>query len=407
MPKRPCWVEISTDSLANNYRILAEGCAGEGASPVELLAIVKADAYGHGLALCAPAAVRAGARWLGVTSVEEGAAARGYCDEAGFRDVQILVIGGAFPGQGGAAIAHRLTPVVWDAWQLEELEGAARAADCAAGSVAVHLELDTGMSRQGVGAGELDAVLERFGEGSRLRLTGLMTHLYAADESDGAVTRGQFALLERMAARVFGAGFRPEWLHVGNSAAVLAGEALEELRAVCGRFGMRAMARPGLALYGLAPEFLPEEPLAVREVRGRLRRVLEWKTRVVSLLSVEAGGVVGYNGTFMATEPMRLALLAVGYADGLRRELSNRGRVLVRGQRAPIVGRISMDQTVVDVTEIPGVVAQDEVVLLGWEGGEEITAEEHARWAATIPWEIFTGIAARVARHRIGEVGGY
>ena len=225
-----------------------------------------------------------------------------------------------------------------------------------------------------------------------------MTHLFAVDESDGAVTRAQFARLERMVGRVFEAGFAPDWLHVGNSAAVLAGEPLGELQAVCGRFGLRAMARPGLALYGLAPEFAPEEPAVVREMRGRLRRVLEWKTRVVSVRSIEAGGVVGYNGTFVATEPMRVALLAVGYADGLRRELSNRGAVLVRGQLAPIVGRISMDQTVVDVTDIPGVVAGDEAVLLGPQGGEQITAEEHARWAGTIPWEIFTGIAERVER---------
>ena len=163
MPKRPCWVEISTDSLENNYRTLVETCARSVASPVELLAIVKADAYGHGLALCAPAAVRAGARWLGVTSAEEGSAARAYCDDAGFPEAEIVVIGGPFPGQGGAVIAQRLTPVVWEAWQLEELEAAARVAGCAPGSVAVHLELDTGMSRQGVGAGDLDAILTSFG----------------------------------------------------------------------------------------------------------------------------------------------------------------------------------------------------------------------------------------------------
>ena len=398
MPKRPCWVEISTDSLAHNYRILTEIPSGGDALPVELLAIVKADAYGHGLALCAPAAVRAGARWLGVTSVEEGVAARGYCDAVGFPETEILAIGGPFPGQGAAAIAQRLTPVVWEAWHLEELEAAARAAGCAPGSAAVHLELDTGMSRQGVGAGELDAILTGFEADSRLRLAGLMTHLYAADESDGAVTRGQFALLERMVGRVFDAGFKPEWLQVGNSAAVLAVEALDQLRKICAKFGLRAMARPGLALFGLAPEFLPDEPEVVAELRGRLRRVLEWKTRVVSVRSVEPGRVVGYNGTFVATEPMRLALLAVGYADGLNRALSNRGSVLIGGQRAPIVGRISMDQTVADVTGIPGVVAGDEVVLLGRQGSESITAEEHARWAGTIPWEIFTSITDRVER---------
>jgi alanine racemase len=410
MNRRPCWVEISTGAFEHNYQILAEACGGNaGFAPrsneddtfrgedtvVELLAIVKADAYGHGLALCAPAAVRAGARWLGVTSVEEGLAARAVCPDA-----KILVIGGVFPGQGAEVVQAGLTAVVWEPSQLDELECAARKARCKPGTVAAHLELDTGMSRQGVGPDELECVLARFAAGSDspLRLGGLMTHLYAADESDGQATRDQMELLGRMMERVFEVGLQPERLHVGNSAAVLAGDALRAVRELCGRFGLRPMARPGLALYGLAPEFIPDEPESVAELRGKLRRVLEWKTRVVSVRTVAAGRVVGYNGTFVATEPMRLALLAVGYADGLRRALSNRGSVLVRGQRAPIVGRISMDQTVVDVTEIVGVAAGDEVVLLGRQGAESITAENHAAWAGTIPWEIFTSITARVER---------
>jgi alanine racemase len=413
MNRRPCWVEISTGALEHNYQILAEACGGN-AGPalsfakddtvvdkgmvVELLAIVKADAYGHGLALCAPAAMRAGARWLGVTSVEEGLAARAGCPDA-----EILVIGGVFPGQGAEVVWAGLSTVVWEPWQLEELEGAVWKAGRQPGAVAVHLELDTGMSRQGVGFGELEPVLARFtvGSGSPLRLGGLMTHLYAADENDGQATREQMALLGRMVDRISGLGLQPEWLHVGNSAAVLAGGALLALRELCGRFGLRPMARPGLALYGLGPEFVPDEPESVAELRGRLRRVLEWKTRVVSVRTVAAGQAVGYNGTFVATEPMRLALLAVGYADGLRRALSNRGSVLVRGQRAPIVGRISMDQTVVDVTEIAGVAAGDEVVLLGRQGAEPITVEDHAGWAGTIPWEIFTSITSRVERIKV------
>jgi alanine racemase len=402
MNRRPCWVEVSTGAFEQNYRLLASACRSDvsdsdgSAAAVELLAIVKADAYGHGLALCAPAAVRAGARWLGVTSVEEGLATRAACRD--YPDTEILVIGGAFTGQGADVVASGLTPVVWDDLQLDELESAALAAGLGPGAVPVHLELDTGMSRQGVASGNLDAILARFSAVSRLRLGGLMTHLYAADESDGAATREQLAALEPMVQRVFAAGLTPEWLHVGNSAAVLAGDALRVLRALCERFEMKPMARPGLALYGLAPEFMPEEPAPVAALRNGLQRVLEWKTCVVSLRSVEPGQAVGYNGTFVATEPMRLALLSVGYADGLKRSLSNRGSVLVGGQRAPIVGRISMDQTVVDVTEIPSVAAGDEVVLLGRQGAGTITAEEHARWAGTIPWEIFTSIAARVER---------
>jgi alanine racemase len=392
MTRRPCWVEIDTRSLEENYRELSAR------SGIELLAIVKADAYGHGLEFCAPAAVRAGARWLGVTSVEEGVVARSLVDKAGFPETSILVIAGVFPGQGTEVVSSRLTAVIWQRWQLEELETAARAAGCAAGSLAVHLEVDTGMSRQGVSVSGLEHLLECFLRDSPLRLDGLMTHLYAADESDHLVTEAQMATLEPMVAQVRKAGLQPVWLHVGNSAAVLDGDRLVDLSASAAKHGLRAMARPGLALYGLAPEFEPIEPAAVTAMRVRLRPMLQWKTRVVSVRAIDAGQSVGYNGTFVASEPMLLALLAVGYADGLRRELSNRGYVLVRGERAPIVGRISMDQTVVDVTGIDHVNPGDEVVLIGRQGEECIAAEDHAAWAGTIPWEIFTSISKRVER---------
>jgi alanine racemase len=160
------------------------------------------------------------------------------------------------------------------------------------------------------------------------------------------------------------------------------------------------MLRIGLALYGVIPEFFPPFELAPAPLAaaGALQPVLAWKTRVTSLLSVPAGAEVGYNGAFVASEPMRLALIAAGYADGLPRSLGNRFSLLVRGMRAPIVGRISMDQAVLDVTEIPGVVPGDEVVILGHQLGESITAQDHARATATIPWEVFTRIAARVRR---------
>lgn len=395
MPTRPCWVEIRTRSLEENYRFLlslAAPCA-------ELLAIVKADAYGHSLALCAPAAVRAGARWLGVTSVEEGVAARALCPEP-----RVLVIGGVFPGQGAELVRHGLTAVAWEPWQLDELAGAARAAGAQAGSLPVHIEIDTGMSRQGVSPDDLAPVLARLGLGSALRLEGVMTHLYAADEADGRVTAEQLAQLDEALRRIEAAGLYPDWLNVGNSAALLAGEA-GKIAALAGRHGMRAMLRPGLALYGLVPRFYPQfeppespEPKSIADARAQLQPVLSWKAAVVGVRAVPAGAVVGYNGTFVATEPMWLAQLAVGYGDGLDRRLGNRFSLLVRGERAPIVGRISMDQTVLDVTEIPGVAAGDEVVILGSQGGETITAFDHAEATGTIPWEVFTRIGARVRR---------
>ncbi len=394
MPMRPCWVEIHTHAFEDNYRFLSALAAPH----AELLAIVKANAYGHSLELCAPAAVRAGAGWLGVTSVEEGVAARALCP-----NVRILVIGGVFAGQGEAVVRHNLTTVAWEPAQLDELENAAHAAGVRAGSVPVHLEIDTGMSRQGVALDAPDGLaplLARFTPDSPLRLEGVMTHFFAADEANGTVTETQLTRMEEALARIEAAGVYAEWLNVGNSAALVAGQA-SKIAVLAARHGMQTLLRPGLALYGLIPQFDPQfslVPASLTAAREHLHPVLQWKTRVVGVRSIPAGAVVGYNGTFVATEPMRLALTAVGYADGLDRRLGNRFSLLVRGVRAPLVGRISMDQAVLDVTEIPGVEAGDEVVIIGTQGGETISAFDHAEAAETIPWEVFTRIGERVRR---------
>jgi len=399
MPTRPCWVEIRTRALEDNFRFLAALAAPH----AELLAIVKADAYGHSLNLCAPTVVRAGARWLGVTSVEEGLAARALCPET-----RILVICGPFPGQGEALVRGGLTAVAWEPWQLDELERSAHATGATAGSIPVHLEIDTGMSRQGVLPSQLSKILARFVPGSPLRLEGVMTHLFAADEADGRVTEEQLGRLDAVLSQIGTAGLLPDWLNVGQSAALLAGQAAV-IAALADRHGMKTLLRPGLALYGLIPQFDPQfessgsvEPDSLATARAHLQPVLEWKTRVTGVREIPPGSVVGYNGTFVATEPMRLALLAVGYADGLDRRLGNHFSLLVRGQRAPLVGRISMDQAVIDVTEIPGVAPGDEVVILGTQkgidGAETISAFDHAETSETIPWEVFTRIGARVPR---------
>jgi alanine racemase len=406
MTTRPCWVEIRTRALEGNFRFLA----GLAAPHAELLAIVKANAYGHSLALCAPAIVHAGAKWLGVTSVEEGIVARALCPAA-----HVLIIGGVFPGQAAAAIQFQLTPVAWEPWQLDELLAAARASGAQPGSVPIHLEIDTGMSRQGVGPGSLAGIFPRFGPGSPLRLEGVMTHLFAADEADGQATVEQLARLDEALSRISSAGLFAEWLNVGASASLLAGQA-RIIADLAARHGMKAMLRPGLALYGLVPQFdpafasagstaaanTPAEPSSLTAARAALEPVLAWKASVAGVRSVPAGATVGYNATFVATEPMRLALVSAGYGDGLTRSLGNRFSFLVRGQRAPLVGRVSMDQIVMDVTEIPGVEHGDEVVLLGSQGSESgketITALDHAEAAGTIPWEIFTRIAPRVPR---------
>ena len=396
MEMHPCRAEIHTSRLEENYRFLTS-LAPLGA---ELLAVVKANAYGHGLKICSCAAVRAGAQWLGVTCLEEALEARSVCPEC-----RILLMSATYPGQGEEVIRHRLTPVVWDEWQLDELESAAHAAGLLPGALPVHLEIDSGMSRQGADAAHLPALLERFRPGSPLKLEGVTTHLYAADEADGEITARQLVRLEHALEVILAAGLLPEWLNVGASAALLAGKA-QNIVDLASRHGLKSMIRPGLALYGLVPGFDPDfdpehsllEPESLVTARKALKPVLTWKTRVVSLRSIPEGAAVGYNGTFIATEPMRLALVAVGYADGLSRLLSNRFSLLVHGQRAFLAGRISMDQAILDVTDIPDVEVGDEVVILGSQGDETITAFDHASVTQTIPWEVFTRIGPRVRR---------
>jgi len=316
MHTRPCWIEISTRSFEDNFRFLAELAGPQ----VELLAIVKADAYGHGLKHCAPAAVRAGAEWLGVTSVEEGIEARRLCP-----DVRILVIGSVFPGQGKDVIRHKLTAVVWDPRQFDELESAARVADVP--SLSIHLEIDTGMSRQGVDPTSVAPLLARFNRNSPLRLEGVMTHLFAADEGDEKVTDDQLERMEAALQHIRSAGIHPGILNVGNTAALLAGQA-HKSTALASRYDMKTLMRPGLAMYGLPP---------VQAVRDHveLRPVMTLKTRVLQVKRVAAGSGVSYGHTFVAPRESVIGVLAVGYADGYRRGLQHGGEVMVRGRRAP------------------------------------------------------------------------
>jgi alanine racemase len=377
MNVRPVWAEISCSKLLHNYDLLHSLAA-----PAELLAVVKADAYGHGTVACSEALAANGATWLGVTSVDEGVAVRAVCPEA-----EILALGGLWPGEAETALALRITPVVWEGVHLEE---AARIGQ----PFPIHLEIDTGMSRQGVQLAELPVLLDDLQKRPLLRLDGVMTHFHSPEMLDSPATREQFARFVTTIDTIYARGFRPRWVHAGNSASLLdPGPA--ELTALAEKCGAKAMLRPGLALYGYAPRFTGGPAPAEA---GDLKPVLAWKCRVASLRTIEAGEVAGYCATFRAARPTRLALLPVGYADGLNRLLSNRGAVLVSGRRAPIAGRISMDLTMVDVTDIPGVEIGDEAVLIGTQGAEAITACDHADLAGTIPYEILCNISARVPR---------
>lgn len=380
MATRPTWAEISRKNLLHNYR-LSLRLAGES---TELLAVVKANAYGHGLELCARTLAAEGARWFGVTSVEEAAALRAVCPDA-----RILAFSGVWPGEAAAVFDQRLTPVVWDAWQLDLLEEEGRRRGVAGRELPVHLEIDTGMSRQGVQREHLTGLLKRFGERSPFRLEAAMTHFHSPDTLEP--TESQMKEFASAVETIERSGLRPEFLSAGSSADVL-NQSTRAVTELARRYGARRMVRTGLSLYGYAPQ---------RGVDGELRPVLTWKARITSLRDIDVGTKVGYGGTYTAQRRTRLALLPVGYADGLNRLLSNRGYALVRGERAPVAGRVSMDQTTVDVTDIPGVTVGDEVILIGEQGRERVTASELAELTGTIPYEVLCAIAPRVPRKMV------
>ena len=381
---RPTWAEISRSRLIHNHGVLRRLAGAE----TELLCVVKANAYGHGLVECARTLAGNGARWFGVTCVEEGVALRRELPEAG-----ILVMSGIWDGEAEAALEHDLTPVVWETRHLALLEGAAKRLRAAPGDCPVHLEIDTGMSRQGVRPEDLESLLGRFGAGSPLRLQAVMTHFHSPGNAE--LTAGQMREFVTAVGTIQGQDLWPEILSAGSSAAALEPDA--ELARTAQRMGAQPMVRAGISLYGYAPD--GEHP---SEGAGQLEPVLQWKTRVVSLREIPPGATVGYDATFTAQRPMKVALLPVGYADGVNRLLSNRGEVLVRGKKAPIVGRVSMDHTTVDVTDVEGVEVGDEVVLIGAQSTEQgevkVTAADVAKLTGTIPYEVLCGIAARVPR---------
>ncbi len=394
---RPTIAEIDTRALVGNYRLLdvrVRAAAGGGAG---LVAVVKADAYGHGVELCGRALAEAGAGWLGVTSVEEAAVLLRALEETSLPKPRVLVMSGFFAGEERSVLRMEVTPQVWEPRHLRLLDEAARAAGRE--RVPVHLEIDTGMGRQGVSPGApLAALLAGLESGSPVWVEGVLTHFSSPENAE--TTRSQLQLFRVALEQAWAGGMRPRWIHAGNSLNALAGAELEPLAGLAREFGAELLVRPGLGLYGIEPAVRDPADLEklAQECPG-LEPVMRWRTEVVSLREVAAGTPVGYGEMYRAPAGgARLALLPVGYADGLRRELSNRGSVLVRGQRAPLVGRVSMDQTVVDVTRVPGVALGDEVILLGRQGQEAIGAREMAEWFGGIPYEAVCGVGARVRR---------
>jgi alanine racemase len=398
------WIEISAQRLTANYRLLVEAAGVD----TSVLAVVKADAYGHGAQLCAPVLAQAGAAWLGVTDAAEGAAVRAALTAQGILPEQqprVLVMSEALDEDARLTLEHRLTPVVSSVLQMQPLAHAAR--ERGIQSVDVHLEIDTGMARQGMAPGDdLDQVLQWLSQQSVVRLDGVMTHFASAEVTGSYQTAQQRRLFEQAIQQLVSAGLRPAWIHAGNSSTVDnlndeagAGESpLCWLRKLAQTAEANPMVRSGLSLYGYSLPLECEQNYAGPSaplVQPCLQSVMTWKARVTHVREVEPGTKIGYNGTLTAARSMRLALLPIGYADGLRRELSGTdvrtgGWVLFGTQAAAIVGRVSMNLTIVDVTALPSVAVGDEAVILG----KGITAEDHARLAATIPYEILCGIKA-------------
>jgi alanine racemase len=391
------WTEISEERLRANYEVLRRA-AGSG-TPV--LAVVKANAYGHGIAGCAPVLARAGAEWLGIADVCEGIAVRAALMEAGVMEMhqpRVLVMCAQMSGDVDQIVEYGLTPVVCDRQQVEWLADAAERQGLKE-PLAVHVEIDTGMSRQGVARGAEFVELMRWLAGeTRLRLDGVMTHFASAEVVGSEQTAAQRRQFEVAMGMVAAAGLRPKWVHAGNTSTLDEGSSLPWLREVATRAGAKAMTRAGVGLYGYCLELREAtggRATVEAKVRPELQPVMCWKTRVIGLRDLKAGDAVGYDGAFVAKQSMRIALLEAGYADGLRRELSSTterggGWVMMRGQRAPVVGRVSMNLTTVDVSGIAGVEVGDEVVLLG----DGVTADDHARIAGTIAYEILCGVRA-------------
>ncbi len=389
--------EISASRLRANYTALRHAAG----TAMDVLAVVKADAYGHGAAQCAPVLAAAGGEWLGVASVEEGASVRSALGILPQGMVpRVLVMCALWPGEQAACLDRGLTPVVWEPYHLDLLEAEARRRGLPARSLPVHVEIDTGMARQGVAPGPLlHQLLARFAPGSPLLLEGVLTHLASSECTGSPQNAHQMVAFAAALEQVRQAGLRPLIVHAGNTSSLDSGFVPRELPALAYRMGAKAMTRAGLALYGYALPLEGSSP----GVAESLKHVMRWTARVAALREIQSGDTVGYNATFTAPHAMRLALLPVGYADGFRRALSSRdshaaGAVLLHGSRAPIVGRVSMNLSVVDVTAIPDVQTGDEAVLLGEQGTRCITAEEHARLADTSVYEILCGIHSRVPR---------
>jgi alanine racemase len=373
---RPTWVEISLSKLRRNCERV-RALAGS-RSPRRVMAVVKADAYGHGAVPVAKCLAGCGVEWFGVATVEEALELRA----AGITQ-PILLLGGLYMSDPAHLIEYGLTPTVSSTARLDTYAQCARRAGQ---PIEFHLKVDTGIGRLGLPPDRLASFVRHYRELEGLRLTGFFTHLASAEDLVATQTQDQAARFRRALDELQGRGIKPEWVHVSNSAALLAGLDFPE-----------NLVRVGALLFGYClPLVTPSDREAAQA--EAFEPVLTFKSRVVYLKDVPSGTPLGYGGVFHTRRPSRIATVPVGYADGLSRALSNRGRAIVRDRYARIVGNISMDLTLLDVTDIPGVDVGDEILLLGKSEHCSITALEIAQLLETVPYEILCSIGKRVPR---------
>lgn len=364
----PTYATVNLTALAHNLscikRCLSPGC--------EVMAIVKANAYGHGAVETAQAFARQGIGRFAVASLDEGIALR----QAGLSG-SVVVLGALFEQQIADLVAHRLTPVVSDGHILPALAKAARSHPT---PYPIHLKVETGMGRLGLSPEELLSLLDSPLLRNPLQVEGMMTHLADADGADNDFTERQLVAFRSILEQIRQRGITIPLVHAANSAAIV-------------RFpGTHfSLVRPGIMLYGY-------HTLPASVSTPDLTPVLSLRTTIVQLRTIPRGGTVSYNGTFVAQRPTRIAVLPIGYADGYSRRLSHRGSVLIQGRRAPIVGLVCMDMIMVDVTDLAPVPVGETVTLIGQQGEESIWADEVADWIGTIPYEVLCGIGSRVPR---------
>lgn len=361
------YIEVDLDAIAHNVQ-----AARQFVQPAQVMAVVKANAYGHGAVEVAKTALENGATWLAVARVIEGAQLR----QAGIT-APILVLSYAVPIEMQVAVVFDLTMTVTE---FEVAEALSTYASRLKRTAKVHLKVDTGMGRFGLLPREVVGFLNDIQELPNLQIEGLYTHFSTADDSNKIYTQKQFEVFKKVAVAIEKAGFELPVYHAANSAA-----------AMYHRETHADLVRLGVAMYGMRPN-------AALEPAFEIRPALTLKSAVARVKMLPKGASLGYGRTYVTPAEMPVALVPVGYGDGYHRVLSNRGAVLINGQRAPIIGRVSMDQTIVDASQVGEVSPGTEVVLIGQQGSDRITAEEIGAWADTINYEVTTGLLPRVPR---------